>query len=155
MSPLPQPFAWLCSRAPQLTCRQSLMTFCEWSDEQLLTHFNTHYPQPRPWQLSHLRPEMHSALTSCLCKKRLDLAFCTDLLLVQKEAQSSIMAKQSTATNEHWGHWLEFCAAHSMDPYNTSTDFVPYLQVFGRRIRDGYLTTSRKPVRSGSVSDAL
>ena len=26
----------------------------EWSDNQLLTHFNMHYPQPRPWQLSHL-----------------------------------------------------------------------------------------------------
>ena len=44
---------------------------------------------------------------------------------------------------------------HPVDPYNTSTDFAPCSQVFGRRIRDGRLTTSHKPVQSGSVSDAL
>ena len=46
----------------------------EWSDEQRFTHFNMHYPQPRPWQLSHLQPEMHSMLTSCLRKRRLNPA---------------------------------------------------------------------------------
>ena len=75
-------------------------------------------------------------------------------ILAQKEAQSSIMAKQSTASNKHWGCWLEFCATHSMDPCDTSTDFAPYPQVFGRRICDGHLTTSQKPVQSCSVSDA-
>ena len=33
----------------------------KWSDGQILTHC----PQPRPWQLCHLQPNMHSALTSC------------------------------------------------------------------------------------------
>ena len=65
------------------------------------------------------------------------------------------MAKRASATNKHWGSWLEFCAAHSMCPYDTSTDFVPCLQVFGRHIHDGRLTTSREPAQSGSVSDAL
>lgn len=37
------------------------------SDEQLLSHFNTNYPQKEPWQICHLRPEMLSALTSALC----------------------------------------------------------------------------------------
>ena len=96
--------------------------------KQLLTHFNTHYPQPRPWQLSHLRPEMHSVLTSCLCKKRLDPA-----LWLSKPLPLISIGNAG----------------------NTSTNFVPYLQVFGQRIRDGRLTTSRKPAQSGSVSDTL
>ena len=40
------------------------------SDSQLLTYFNSTYPQATSWQLRHLRPEMLSALTSNLLKKR-------------------------------------------------------------------------------------
>ena len=39
-------------------------------DEQLLTHFNLHYPQSLPWQQCTLRPEMNSALLSALQRKR-------------------------------------------------------------------------------------
>jgi hypothetical protein len=40
------------------------------SDNDLLTHFNSHYPQTQPWRLYALRPEMLSALTMALCCKR-------------------------------------------------------------------------------------
>ena len=40
------------------------------TDEQLLTHFNSHYPQSLPWQQCTLRPEMNSALLSALQRKR-------------------------------------------------------------------------------------
>ena len=50
---------------------------------------------------------------------------------------------------------MEFCATHSVDPYDTSTYFTPHLQIFGRRIHDGCLSTSHESVQSGSVSDAL
>ena len=40
------------------------------TDMQLLTHFNSSNPQPTSWQLHHLEPSMHSALTGALCKKR-------------------------------------------------------------------------------------
>ena len=40
------------------------------SDSQLVHYFNINYPQPTSWQLCHLTPEMHSALTSCLHRKR-------------------------------------------------------------------------------------
>ena len=53
----------------------------EWLDNQLLAHFNTYYPQPRPWQLFHLQPDMHSALTFCLHKKRLNPALWPSNLL--------------------------------------------------------------------------
>ena len=36
------------------------------TDEQLLTHFNLHYPQSLPWQQCTLRPEMTSTILSAL-----------------------------------------------------------------------------------------
>ena len=37
---------------------------------ELLAHFNSTYPQVRSWKLVALRPRMHSALISSLCKRR-------------------------------------------------------------------------------------
>ena len=42
-----------------------------------------------------------------------------------------------------------------MDPYDTSTNLIPYLQVFARRIRDGRLSSSHRSVRADTVSNAL
>ena len=43
------------------------------TDSQLLSHFDTAYPQDQPWQLATLRPEMHSSLISALQTKRPEL----------------------------------------------------------------------------------
>ena len=40
------------------------------SDSELLTYFNSRYPQNVSWQMRHLRPEMNSALISALLRKR-------------------------------------------------------------------------------------
>lgn len=40
------------------------------TDKQLLEHFNSHYPQDRPWRMYRLRPEMHSSLISALRSRR-------------------------------------------------------------------------------------
>ena len=40
------------------------------SDSQLLSYFNSHYPQGTTWKLHHLRPEMLSVLISNLQRKR-------------------------------------------------------------------------------------
>jgi hypothetical protein len=40
------------------------------SDANLLTHFEFFYPQSEPWQLCHLRPDMHSSLISALHRQR-------------------------------------------------------------------------------------
>ena len=40
------------------------------SDSELLTYFNSRYPQKLSWQLRHLRPEMNSALILALLRKR-------------------------------------------------------------------------------------
>ena len=42
------------------------------SNSELLTHFNTSYPQNQPWSIYSLRPEMLSALTMALLNKRSD-----------------------------------------------------------------------------------
>jgi hypothetical protein len=44
------------------------------SDAELLTHFNTFYPQNQPWKLYTLRPEIVSALITALLCKRSDQA---------------------------------------------------------------------------------
>jgi hypothetical protein len=41
------------------------------SDDELLAHFDSAYPQKEPWQICHLRPEMFSALCSAVrCKRQ-------------------------------------------------------------------------------------
>ena len=42
----------------------------EWTDSELLTHFNHYFPQKRTWRVCHLRPAMSSCLTSALYKQR-------------------------------------------------------------------------------------
>ena len=44
------------------------------SDDALLSHFNNHYPQERPWRLCHLRPDWLSSLISALQRQRPDPA---------------------------------------------------------------------------------
>jgi hypothetical protein len=46
---------------------------CLWylTDSQLLAYFDLTYPQPLPWHLCHLWPEMKSALISACCGKHL------------------------------------------------------------------------------------
>ena len=39
------------------------------SDKELIAHFNVTYPQVLSWKLAALRPRMHSALISSLCKR--------------------------------------------------------------------------------------
>ena len=39
------------------------------SDKELIAHFNLTYPLVRSWKLAALRPRMHSALISSLCKR--------------------------------------------------------------------------------------
>ena len=39
------------------------------SDEEFLTHFNHHYPQPTSYKIVHPRPELTSAVISALHRK--------------------------------------------------------------------------------------
>jgi len=57
-----------------------------WSDEELLTYFNLHYPQSLPWKIWTPPPEMMSCMTSCLLRK----TFPRESLLRQPKASSFI-----------------------------------------------------------------
>jgi hypothetical protein len=46
------------------------------SDDDLLTLFDTKFPQAKPWRMCQLPTGMHSALNSCLRRKRPDVASC-------------------------------------------------------------------------------
>ena len=48
------------------------------SDDLLLSHFNSLFPQVRPWQLCHLRSNMNSGAISALSKLPCSLAFLAD-----------------------------------------------------------------------------
>ena len=59
---------------PPLNCIEhvgynQLNSFHAQTDDQLLTHLNTRYPQSTSWTMRHLRLEMHSALTSAMLRK--------------------------------------------------------------------------------------
>ena len=58
-------------------------------DEQLLTHFNLHYPQNLPWKQCTLRPEMNFTLLSTLQRKRQPLESFLPQLQKQKHGGSS------------------------------------------------------------------
>ena len=56
----------------------------------------------------------------------------------------------------HCHVWDEFCDDIGIDPnFHAITDPVPYLQIYGARYRDGRIAPRRKPVKSGTVSDAI
>ena len=40
------------------------------TDVQIVTHFNSHFPQPEPWKICHLRKPMNSSLILGLSKKQ-------------------------------------------------------------------------------------
>ena len=43
------------------------------SDDELVSYFDAHYPQPQPWRLCHLNPTTASAIHSALRCERLPL----------------------------------------------------------------------------------
>ena len=55
------------------TMADDLSRFWHLSDSQLLSYFQSHYPQEQPWTIVHLRPEMRSGQMSALRMKRADL----------------------------------------------------------------------------------
>jgi len=87
------------------------------SDDQILTHFNSVYPQPSSWELLTLQPLIHSALISALSR--------------QAAIQSSIVSGRTMAMDKHWQLWLDFTESFNLDSSLSGIcDPVPFLQVF-------------------------
>jgi integrase len=82
--------------------------------------------------------------------------FLRDHRLVQEAIQSGVIPSRSAKANHTWELWLDFCATHNIDPwFQSDSDPLPILQIFGHRYRDGRLSPSGKPVRHGTISDAM
>ena len=82
--------------------------------------------------------------------------FCRDLSTAQKAVRAGVVDKRAQAADKHWDRWVEFCHSVSVDPsFPHGDDPIPYLQVFATRYRDGRGAPRHKPVRAGTVSEAL
>ena len=83
-------------------------------------------------------------------------AFRRDFGLAQTDVATGVSSGRTSASNTHWNKWLKYVRELALDPLlQTVTDEIPFLQVFGRRIRTGALSASTRPVKSRQVEDYL
>jgi hypothetical protein len=107
---------------------------------ELLTHFNSMYPQTQPWNLWIPTSQMHSAVIAALRSKT-------------SKPASFLLAPEPPLPTGNYG---KSCHKLAIDPtLQEFQDPVPFLQVFARRYRTGDLAPRKKPVRSHTVEDAL
>ena len=82
--------------------------------------------------------------------------FESDLRLVEAEVRSGVNEDYADRKDRHWIVWETYCAKTKLDPFLLDKeDPVPYLEVFGQRLRDGRLAPSGRQIRSATVSDYL
>ena len=76
------------------------------SDNALLAHFDSTFPQALPWTICHLRPKMHSALTmALLCKRSMPVSFLPGPSLEPLPGFSGLTTVRSTALTQHSPIW--------------------------------------------------
>ncbi len=82
--------------------------------------------------------------------------FDIDLGVVKEAVRAGVVPGTARAADLHWDRWCTFCEDTNIDPWLYEIyDPVPLLQVYGQRYRDGRVAPRGKPVRAGTVSDAL
>ena len=80
----------------------------------------------------------------------------SDFLLAQKTVASGVVPSRDREGQRTWDIWCSFCASINVHPdISTLADFVPVLQAFGLRWRDGRIAPSGDPNRARSVEDAI
>lgn len=83
-------------------------------------------------------------------------SFRRDFGLAQKDVQTGVSSGRASASNSHWNKWTNYVRELALDPLlEAIQDKIPFLQVFGRRIRTGALSASQRPVKSRQVEDYL
>ena len=74
-------------------------------------------------------------------------------------ASEANVAKTNTSRDRTFASWIEFCAAAGCSPLlrdiRNQDDKISYLLVFGYRYRTHGRNSGKKPVRAGTVEDAL
>jgi hypothetical protein len=96
------------------------------NDQDLLTHFNVHYPQHRSWQTIYQpRPKIHSTVTSALHKKRSEPVLFLD---VPKQPIAIGPTGSSSANCSMWTRSSKTCTRiplHSSKYISTDTALAP------------------------------
>jgi hypothetical protein len=83
-------------------------------------------------------------------------ALCRDLVAVQAAMRSGLSAGRNTIAAAYERQWSAFCEQHQLDTFlRGRPDPIPWLQIFGVRVRNGQHSASGNCVRSGTVADAL
>jgi hypothetical protein len=83
-------------------------------------------------------------------------ALCRDLSAVQAAMRSGLSVGRNSTADAYYQQWLSFCQQHQLDTYlRGQPDPIPWLQIFGARVRNGHHSASGHCVRSGTVADAL
>ena len=109
------------------------------TDKELITYFNFHYPQKKSWKMHHLQPAMAALISALL-----------------KNGQSRRRTFARLKAERTWKIWCAFCESINANPdLSTMADPIPLLQTFGLRWRDGRISPSGKPNRARSVEDAI
>ena len=68
------------------------------------------------------------------------LEFESDLGIVEAEVRAGVNEDYAKKKDRHWIIWETFCTKTNIDPFLIDIeDPLPYLKIFGRRLRDGRL----------------
>jgi hypothetical protein len=79
-----------------------------------------------------------------------------DAGLVEDAMRAGLSRGRNTSATTYGTIWATFRQQLGMAPnFAPGEDPIPWLQIFGQRVRDGRLSASGNPVGSGQVADAL
>ena len=128
------------------------------SDDAFLNHFNSIYPQPSPWILCRLRPEMNCSLTSALLnmasKPELFLAAPPQLALIGQSGANIVTPLDSIPFSQivpipykSWPSSPYDIDADSLPPAKSPSDVVQWMKPFVPWVR-------RSPAWGPAISDS-
>jgi len=117
------------------------------TDSQLIAYFNVKYPQPKSWKMLHLRSEMHSALISCLLKKRSPPeSYLHEIVEPKKHGTSGVRFAPQSMQTPMFRQWpiLSHSSKHSdfdgemaeSRPAATRTELAQWRRPFGLSARN-------------------
>lgn len=80
----------------------------------------------------------------------------TDLRLVEQGIQSGVVSGRASTSRTHWTCWSSYCHSVGLHPLLPNcADPIQVLAVFAIRYQSGLIAPSGRPVRSGTVDEAL
>ena len=75
---------------------------------------------------------------------------------IQDTCHARLSTQRNASALTAWQTWSTFCSSLGVQPYRPpDTDYIPLLQLFAQRYRDGTIAPGRQPVRSRTVEEAL